>query len=1157
MKGQFILFLSSKEFYIPSDFNNLSNVKQNIYQTLINSHKYEVKSQVHDDSLQSFIDYWVKMRIPDLSYDKYLIDYIQLSEEFGIMKNLIQLFLKNTSYSNISWLMQNKKLKHRFQKKKNLLTNEANIFKRNIEIIFKNESAETQKNAMIDSEYLFYSLKKGDFEGVEFTIKEKIEIDDYLYILNESDRTAQVYETNEYENLFIPSTINYNSVEYKITSLRKLLFRDLNYVKVIIFDENSEIKSFDVTCPSVEIVSLPDSITELNDSWCNETPNLTKIIISPNNKNFVYYEDKFLLGKSDQKSDVFDILCFARRDIEYATIPSFIRIISPYAFALCNKLEQIEFSTDSQLQIIGEKAFSFSGLNSIVIPKHVTKIGNEAFNQCKFLTNVEFSSNSELKIIGKGAFVNSSIERIVIPYSVVFIDDFTFSECANLKSIEFSEKSELKMIGKKAFVDTQIDSIKIPSSVLIIKEIFSCCYLLQKVDFSENSELRIIGDFTFYYTGLKRIVIPSHVILIGGNAFHHCHNLEEVEFAKNSELRMIGDSAFGVSTLKRIKIPSHVIIIGAQAFEECKFASFSFEENSELKFIGNKSFAYTSFESFTIPSNVTQINENAFEYCKNLINVVFSNNSKIKSIPSLFPNSSIKSITIPDSLIELKDGLGNGASDLIEVKISPNNKNFVYYEDKFLLGKSDQKSDVFDILCFARRDIEYAAIPSFIRIISPYAFALCNKLEQIEFSTDSQLQIIRYGAFFDSSIQSISIPSHVTKIESYAFYFCTKLQKVEFMNVSELKIIENEAFQNSSLTEIMIPSSVIELKESVFAECNELVKVEFANKSSLKSIKNSLFNESSITQLSLPDSLVNFDASLFDKVEKLNEIKISPNNKNFIYYKDKYLIGKSNTKSDIFDILYFVRRDIKKAEIPSFIRIISQNAFNSCKLLEKVEFSNDSQLNLICKGAFAYSSLNYIVIPSSVTEICCGAFSRSSIQRIEFEPNSKLKIINDQAFFIHYSNLFVRKIGDEAFRSCYCLESVDFSENSKLSYIGKDAFYATKIKSLLIPSSLILIEKDILFYCSKLQIIEIEEGSKLPNFNIIECIKNIIIMIPVNIIQTFYFKAKYDEEKENDDEDEENEDDDEENDEDEKEYDQDDKEKDDEKEGAADDDNYT
>ena len=108
MKGQFVLILRSKEFYIPSVFSNLSNVKHNIYQTLINTHKYEVKSQVHDDSLQSFIDYWVKMRIPDLSYDKYLIDYIQLSEEFDIMKNLIQLFLKNTSHSNISWLIQNK-----------------------------------------------------------------------------------------------------------------------------------------------------------------------------------------------------------------------------------------------------------------------------------------------------------------------------------------------------------------------------------------------------------------------------------------------------------------------------------------------------------------------------------------------------------------------------------------------------------------------------------------------------------------------------------------------------------------------------------------------------------------------------------------------------------------------------------------------------------------------------------------------------------------------------------------------------------------------------------------------------------------------------------------------------------------------------------------
>lgn len=76
------------------------------------------------------------------------------------------------------------------------------------------------------------------------------------------------------------------------------------------------------------------------------------------------------------------------------------------------------------------------------------------------------------------------------------------------------------------------------------------------------------------------------------------------------------------------------------------------------------------------------------------------------------------------------------------------------------------------------------------------------------------------------------------------------------------------------------------------------------------------------------------------------EVKTSPNNKNVIYYEEKSLIGKSNLKSEnTFDILYFVRRDIEEAIVPSFIRIISSYLFNSCDSLQKVDFLNDSQLS--------------------------------------------------------------------------------------------------------------------------------------------------------------------------------------------------------------------
>ena len=76
-----------------------------------------------------------------------------------------------------------------------------------------------------------------------------------------------------------------------------------------------------------------------------------------------------------------------------------------------------------------------------------------------------------------------------------------------------------------------------------------------------------------------------------------------------------------------------------------------------------------------------------------------------------------------------------------------------------------------------------------------------------------------------------------------------------------------------------------------------------------------------------------------------------------------------------FDSLVFARRDIKVATIPGFIKIIRPFAFFECRSLQKVEFSSNSILQVIGKKAFSESSLEKITIPSSLTQICEGAFA--------------------------------------------------------------------------------------------------------------------------------------------------------------------------------------
>ena len=66
------------------------------------------------------------------------------------------------------------------------------------------------------------------------------------------------------------------------------------------------------------------------------------IIISPINDQFIFNDDKLLLGKTDPKDDEFDMILFASCEINKNYIPSNIKVISTYAFEFCINWREVE-----------------------------------------------------------------------------------------------------------------------------------------------------------------------------------------------------------------------------------------------------------------------------------------------------------------------------------------------------------------------------------------------------------------------------------------------------------------------------------------------------------------------------------------------------------------------------------------------------------------------------------------------------------------------------------------------------------------------------------------------------------------------------------------------------------------------------------------------
>lgn len=243
------------------------------------------------------------------------------------------------------------------------------------------------------------------------------------------------------------------------------------------------------------------------------------------------------------------------------------------------------------------------------------------------------------------------------------------------------------------------------------------------------------------------------------------------------------------------------------AFLLSSIRTIRFPPDSEIKEIGKEAFKFSKIESISIPSQVTIIGQFAFFLCERLKSVNFLKDSKIKTIEeAAFSCSSIESFSLPSSIVEFKDGWCGGTTRLNNITIFQNeSSNISYYENKYIIGKTNLNSDIFDILIFARRNIKDATIPSFIKNIAPYAFECCNKIQKIEISN---VQIIGKFAFSDSSIKFISIPNKVTKICESSFSKCKKIEKFEILEDSELQLIEKDAFAYSSIKSISIPSHI-------------------------------------------------------------------------------------------------------------------------------------------------------------------------------------------------------------------------------------------------------------------------------------------------------------------------------------------------------------
>ena len=399
-------------------------------------------------------------------------------------------------------------------------------------------------------------------------------VDGIYYNLYTSGKTAQVtrlYTDNNYRgSVDIPSSVTYNGIKYKVTSIGQYAFNN---------------------CSRLTSVTIPNSVTSIGEEAFYDCSRLTSVTIG---------NSVTSIGKQAFSG------CSGLTSI---TIPNSVTSIGKQAFSGCSGLTSI--TIPNSVTSIGDYTFECcSGLTSVTIGNSVTSIGKQAFYGCSGLTavhitnidawcRIEFYDNDTSNPLSKAhhLYLNGEeVKDLIIPSRVRSIGHYAFSGCSGLTSVI------------------------IPYSVTDIGfYAFSGCSGLTAVTIGNNVTSINPGAF-FGCSGLTSVTIPNSVKSIDSNAFKECSGLTSVTIGNS--VTSIGDGAFsGCSGLTSVTIPNSVTSIGEKAFYDCRGLTSVTIPNSVTSIGDGAFYDCRGLTSVTIPNSVTSIGRNAFSGCSGLTSV--------------------------------------------------------------------------------------------------------------------------------------------------------------------------------------------------------------------------------------------------------------------------------------------------------------------------------------------------------------------------------------------------------------------------------------------------------------------------------------------------------------------------------------------------------
>ncbi len=758
------------------------------------------------------------------------------------------------------------------------------------------------------------------------------------------------------------------------------------------------------------------------------------------------------------------------------------------------------------------------------VPDYVSSFGNYAFTNAENLEAIILSKSME-EYNENAIFGNESLDDVRISASVKDFIPIT-SEYYYDNNVYYSidEKSEHLFIDEDSLYQVLPDqtlklvkclyngkgNINIRNETSIIGEYVFCNHLnLYKIKIPDN--IKKIEQYAFSNTSLKTVILPKSLKIVGEGAFSNCSWLKSVKFLSNPD--DIHENAFyDCWLLDKIVFESETTMFSfsngkiEKMHDDKEDVSIVSNENVFTEFVKN---AIKEIKDYSVYSRENVHDKIEYDETNKVLKVTMTFNQYNKDNDLVKTRIECAERLKRDDFVTIKttfngwEIFSNDGSSLGEFNnwaieqllIYSNYISFVNCKIKEITPKSQRRSNA----KYATGSIDFCVVE---KDLSGYSKDDLNILDKIIYSIeDDEAKLIHWIG--KSSVKKAIIPS---MIENKPVLKIPSLKKFDDSFFSQYRTRDN-----AGIEELIIQEGIKRIEDDVLFYCKNMKKIVFP--SSIEYISPNVFNLIS----SKNDEYDCKDLYLSDKT-----IFVVPQGS----YAEKFL-KEYRPSSYRVKILNVISGDLKdKAhDIKMLDTFNIIPASNDIELAFRRPFDlgdfkdTDIILPSIVNGnpvkIFNFENIPNIVkkitIPASVCNIKYLNYYQSffdsgkGLETIEIDSNNEVYYSDGKAIYSKDKKTLIRFISTSA--TDY--EIIDGTEK-----ISKYAFsYMEKLKKVVVPLSVVVIEDNAFNECNSLETIEgldhdIELNEKIFGTNKSPFLENKTILIIGNTILRYWVYDK-------------------------------------------------